>query len=1153
MRKFIRRLPLQVILTVLLVLLVLITGGLASVLAFRNGQAAVNGLAHQLHQEVTARINQHLDGYLEIPHLINRLNLDSIRLGQLDVRDLDGLERHFLTQIQHFDAVSSIDYADEQMEYVAALQKVLGADLSVGRADAATGHALNVYNVSSSGRRELIQSVPDYDPRPRPWYQAAVQAGHETWTPIYMWSSGAVGLDAVMPVYAEDGHVLGVLAASLTLDHIGEFLRGSQVSKHGAMFIVDQSGILVASSTLTETFTRTGNELNLIPAVKSADPLVQAATYAMQKQAGGLDGISRAQSFGFELNGQRQSAMVTPYQDVYGLKWLIVTVIPESDFMSQIQAGNRTTGGLIVAAIIAAIVSAILMARWVTQPLLRLNHSAQALAQGDWSQKVVIDRPDEIGDLAHSIHQMAGQLQEAFYLLQSSEERFRLLAENSTDMISRYSLDGVYLYVSPSCQTLLGYSPEELVGHSVFEFIQPDDIPNFEQSRTTIVEQQVVSTTAYRVRHKNLTYVWFETTSHAIHDPQTGNAIEIHAASRDITERKQAEEALRASEQKFRSFIEQSWDLITLFDEDGRLSEWNKACEQLTGLTKQQAMGGMISTMVRQLAVDEERAQRSETITQQMAESFNTGQSPYFSRRLEMPIRAANGEQRVIEQVVFPIKSERGYQIGSISRDITERKRVEEALRVSEERLTSFMDSASDGFYILDSNLNFVELNKKALEIIGKEKEDVIGRNLLDVVPDAKQSGRYEKHLNVIRTGKPFVIEDFVPHPIFGARHFVLTSFRVGDGLGVIAHDITERKQHEQELQAIAELSAALRTAPTRAEMLPVIVQQVVSLLNCDAVTIEIIDPHTGDSIVEAGRGSWEHLVGSRQRKGTGINAIISETLQPYHTHDLENEPDLLNPKGVHSGIRGSAGVPLIAQEKLIGFIWAGRKTDMAENEVELLSAITDIAANAIHRATLHEQTRKDAAELALAYDTTLEGWASALELRDQETVGHTLRVVEKTLELAQRMGMGEDQLENIRRGTLLHDIGKMGIPDSVLLKPGTLTEREWEIMHRHPEYAYGFLSPIDYLRPALDIPYCHHEKWDGTGYPRGLRGEEIPPAARIFAVVDVWDALTNDRPYRPSWSRKKALEYIRQQSGKHFDPEVVEVFLKLLNDPSRE
>jgi HD-GYP domain-containing protein (c-di-GMP phosphodiesterase class II) len=185
--------------------------------------------------------------------------------------------------------------------------------------------------------------------------------------------------------------------------------------------------------------------------------------------------------------------------------------------------------------------------------------------------------------------------------------------------------------------------------------------------------------------------------------------------------------------------------------------------------------------------------------------------------------------------------------------------------------------------------------------------------------------------------------------------------------------------------------------------------------------------------------------------------------------------------------------------------------------------------------------------ELVLAYDTTIEGWSRALDYRDKETEGHSQRVTEITLQIARATGTGEEELIHLRRGALLHDIGKMGIPDNILLKPGKLTDEEWVVMKRHPEIAYELLSPIVFLRPALDIPHCHHEKWDGTGYPRGLRGEQIPLAARIFALVDVWDALRSDRPYRPAWPEERVFEHIRMSAGSHFDPEVVELFLKVL------
>ncbi len=185
--------------------------------------------------------------------------------------------------------------------------------------------------------------------------------------------------------------------------------------------------------------------------------------------------------------------------------------------------------------------------------------------------------------------------------------------------------------------------------------------------------------------------------------------------------------------------------------------------------------------------------------------------------------------------------------------------------------------------------------------------------------------------------------------------------------------------------------------------------------------------------------------------------------------------------------------------------------------------------------------------KLQMAYEATIEGWSHAMDLRDKETEGHTQRVTELTLKMAHALHVGEEEQTHIRRGALLHDIGKLGIPDSILLKEGKLTDEEWVLMRKHPVHAHEMLSQIEYLRPALDIPYNHHEKWDGTGYPRGLKGEAIPLAARMFAIADVWDAVTSDRPYRAAWTKEQALTYIIENSGTHFDPAMVQVFLKVI------
>lgn len=225
-------------------------------------------------------------------------------------------------------------------------------------------------------------------------------------------------------------------------------------------------------------------------------------------------------------------------------------------------------------------------------------------------------------------------------------------------------------------------------------------------------------------------------------------------------------------------------------------------------------------------------------------------------------------------------------------------------------------------------------------------------------------------------------------------------------------------------------------------------------------------------------------------------------------------------------------------------------KGNLARLTAAIARELTEAAHRRARRAAeqaLREHEQRAALELAEAYEATLEGWARALDLRDRETEGHSRRVTDMTLRLAQRMGVSEAGRVHVRRGCLLHDIGKMGVPDSILLKPSPLTPDEWEIMRRHPTYAYEWLAPIAYLQPALEIPYCHHEKWDGSGYPRGLKGEEIPLSARLFAVIDIWDALRSDRPYRRAWPAEVALQHIVSLAGTHLDPAVVREFVELL------
>ena len=350
------------------------------------------------------------------------------------------------------------------------------------------------------------------------------------------------------------------------------------------------------------------------------------------------------------------------------------------------------------------------------------------------------------------------------------------------------------------------------------------------------------------------------------------------------------------------------------------------------------------------------------------------------------------------------------------------------------------------------------------------------------------------------------------------------------------------------EMEAINHISTALRVAQTLEEMLPLLLDETLTALESEAGAIWLHQPEDDVLNMVTGRGWCKDFKKTPIKPGTGIVGAVFKNGETHISREITSSL-LTNQAFVKRIPEDWSGicVPIRTAEEVTGIILASTPLprEFTVEQTKLLTALAEMAGTALHRLSLFDKIQKDALELALAYETTLEGWANALELRDQETEGHTRRVVKMTLELAKQVGISHDDLDDIRRGVLLHDIGKMGIPDSILLKPGPLDESEWEIMRRHTEYARLLIMPIEYLHPALPIPTCHHEKWDGTGYPNGLKGEEIPLEARIFAIVDVWDALTSDRPYRPAWSDEEALDYIRLQSGKHFDPKIAEIFLK--------
>ena len=354
---------------------------------------------------------------------------------------------------------------------------------------------------------------------------------------------------------------------------------------------------------------------------------------------------------------------------------------------------------------------------------------------------------------------------------------------------------------------------------------------------------------------------------------------------------------------------------------------------------------------------------------------------------------------------------------------------------------------------------------------------------------------------------------------------------------------------HQSQMGAFMGVGRVINSSLGLKQVLEEVMDRLVHLMQAERGFLLLKDL-SGELTIQTARGMEHESIQEVFSVSRTILRSVTDTGKPILTTNAQSDPRFERQLSVAAfQLRSILCAPLKLKDDLIGVIYVdhrGMPGMFRESDLGLITAFADQAAVAIDNARLFESLKAANEELEIAYDATLNGWVRALDLRDKETEGHTQRVTSLTVQLARAMGMKDDELIHIKRGALLHDIGKMAIPDSILLKPGDLTADERHLVRQHPLFAYEMLKPIRFLHPAIDIPYCHHEKWDGSGYPRGLKGVQIPMPARIFAIADVWDALTSDRPYRKGIKPDNVREHLRAQSAIHFDPQVVDAFLSL-------
>ncbi|MGL5063492.1 MAG: histidine kinase dimerization/phospho-acceptor domain-containing protein, partial [Microcoleus sp.] len=535
------------------------TVGLVGYLSYRNGQQAVNAVVSRFQGEISDRVNFYLKNYLATPHLITRINADAISLNQLNLQDLPAIERHLFWQMKQFNSVGGNLFGSNRGNFIGSTRHT-GKDAIIV-SDRLDNSKISIYLADPLGNKGKVENTfRQPDVRQRPWYKSAASAGTPTWTPIFqLGDRKGLSINANRPIYApENNELLGVFSVSLNLKAIGQFLNSLQVGNSGKIFIMERSGLLVANSTPELPYINTSKqEFKRLKAIESRNTLISAtALYLTENFGNQFNKLDRSEQVEFTFNGKRQFVQVTPFQDEFGLDWSIVVVVPEADFMEQINANTRATLLLCIAALIVSTSMGIITARWIATPIRRLNIAAKDIARGQWSKTVKFDRTDEVGELANSFNHMASQLQDYFSNLQSlntaliaSESKVNQILEAMPVGVAVHDVTGQLIYANHISRQLLRIETlpqakiEELaVTYRIYQAGTEELYPTEKLPIFRSLQGEQVRVDDLEIRSIDRAFP-AEVYSTPLFD-EKGEIIGAIAAFADITERKQAEKIL---------------------------------------------------------------------------------------------------------------------------------------------------------------------------------------------------------------------------------------------------------------------------------------------------------------------------------------------------------------------------------------------------------------------------------------------------------------------------------------------------------------------------------------------------------------------------------------------------------------------------------